>query len=500
MRKQFKVYLAVDLGAESGRVMAGLWNGSHLKLEEIHRFPNGPIFFVDSLRWNVIYLLDEILKGLTLTSQRFGFQIVSLGVDTWGVDFALLSRKEELLCLPYHYRDERTKGMMSQAFRIIPRNKIFQVTGIQFMPINTLYQLLAFKKKHQELLSTANTLLMMPDFFHWLLCGSKVVEYTIGTTSQCFDARRKKWSRSLLKAFNLPPSIFPAVVSPGTFLGLLRAKVREKTGLTPKVKVIAPAAHDTASAVVAVPSRLTSNKESWAYLSSGTWSLMGIETKQPNLSPEALELNLTNEGGIDGTYRLLKNIMGLWLVQQCKRTFEASGRKLSYPQLMRLAKQAKPFQYLINPDDPRFLNPPNMVQAIKDFCLETNQRPPQSEGELLRCVLESLALKYRQVLRYLEKLIQKRIDVIHIVGGGAKNSFLNQLAADACQRPVVAGPIEATAMGNILVQIRADGEISSLEEMRMVSSKSTNIKIYWPRRSALWEEAVCHFNDLLAKK
>lgn len=499
MQKQFKVYLAVDLGAESGRVIAGLWDGTYLKLEEIHRFPNGPIFWAGSLRWDVLSLGKEIAQGLALASQRFGNQIVSLGVDTWGVDFVLLSRKEELLGLPYHYRDKRTRGMMSYAFRIVPQPRIFQITGIQFMPINTLYQLLAFKKENPELLSLADTLLMMPDFFHWLLCGCKVVEYTIGSTSQCFDVHRRKWSKKLLSYFNFPLSIFPEVIPPGIFLGFLRPKIQEETGLHHKVKVIAPAAHDTASAVVAVPSKFT-GKENWAYLSSGTWSLLGVEIRQPNLSSQALKLNLTNEGGIDRTYRLLKNIMGLWLLQQCRRSFEALGKKLSYPQLICLAKQAPPFQYFIDPDDPRFLNPPNMIEAIKEFCLKTGQKPPPSEGELIRCLLESLALKYRQVLGDLEKLIKKKIEVIHIVGGGAKNHFLNQLTAEACQRPVIAGPIEASAMGNILVQMRADKEVDSLEEMRMISLKSFKPKIYWPKKAAIWEEAAYRWNELRGKK
>lgn len=494
-----KVYLAIDLGAESGRVIAGLWDGSRLKLEEIHRFSNTPIFWANSLRWNIFYLWTEILQGLALATRKFGRQIISIGVDTWGVDYVLLSRKDELIGLPYHYRDERTKGIMEQAFKIVSKRDIFHITGIQFMPINTLYQLLAFKKEHPELLSVAATLLMMPDFFHWLLCGTKVVEYTIGTTSQCFDVRWRKWSRKLLEAFDMPLSIFPAVISPGTELGFIRPKVREKTGLAERVKVVAPAAHDTASAIAAVPTRFTGS-ESWAYLSSGTWSLMGVETKRPNLSSLAFELDMTNEGGINGTYRLLKNIMGLWLLQQSKRCFETSGKKWSYAQLIHLAKKAKPFQCLIDPDDPRFLNPPDMVEAIKNFCLETGQPIPQSEGELTRWIIESLALRYRQVLGYLEKLTSKRIEVIHIVGGGAKNSFLNQLTADACQRPVIAGPFEATAAGNLLAQMRANGEIGSLEEMREVSLKSTKTRTYWPGKSQPWEEAASRFNALLAKR
>ncbi|MCX7974156.1 MAG: rhamnulokinase [Candidatus Aminicenantes bacterium] len=494
-----KVYLAIDLGAESGRILAGLWDGAQLKLVEIHRFPNKPILWANSLRWDVLYLWKEILSGLALAAKQFGDKIISLGIDTWGVDFVLLSKNEEMICLPYHYRDERTRGMMAKAFRIVPKKAIFRLTGIQFMPINTLYQLLAFKKDHPELLSVAATLLMMPDFFHWLLCGHQAVEYTIGTTSQCFDVYQRKWSKRLLKAFDFPMAIFPDVVFPGTYLGLLKSAVREKTGLSKKVKVVTPAAHDTASAVVAVPTKFTGS-ERWAYLSSGTWSLMGVETKKPNLSSLAFKLNMTNEGGLDGTYRLLKNIMGLWLIQQSKRSFEASGRKLTYAQLVSLAKKTKPFQYLIDPDDSRFLNPPDMVTAIKNFCWETDQCPPQDEGELIRCIFESLALKYREVLNYLERLTGNHLEVIHLVGGGARNSFLNQLTADACQRPVVAGPFEATAMGNLLVQLRADKEISSLEEIREASFKSTKIRTYWPGKPHPWEEAAARLAHLLSRK
>jgi len=489
-----RVYLAIDLGAESGRVMAGLWNGKTIQLEEIHRFPNGPVHLAGSMRWDVIRLWAEIQNGLGLAARKYGPAIVSVGADTWGVDFVLLSRHDEMVGQPYHYRDARTNGMMEKAFRQVPRAEIFAQTGLQFMQLNTLFQLLALKENTPELLAAADCLLLMPDFVHWALCGSRVVEFTNGTTTQCLHPLTRNWAKGLLKKFGLPTRIFPKVVPPGTELGALRPGVAEGTCLG-KVKVVAPPTHDTASAVAGVPTAHT-GQANWAYLSSGTWSLMGAEVPQACLSPRALEINMTNEGGLDGTYRLLKNIMGLWLVQQCKRAFDARGRKYEYGELAQLAGQAPALRALVNPDDSRFLNPPDMPQAIQDFCVETKQPAPKTEGELVRCAYESLALKYRQVLAWLEELTGHRIEVIHIVGGGSQSEILNQFTADACQRPVVAGPVEATALGNLLVQVRASGELASLAEMREVIRQSSEVKTCQPGPAAPWEEASARFAAL----
>ncbi|MGA2863625.1 MAG: rhamnulokinase [Verrucomicrobiota bacterium] len=489
-----RVYLAIDLGAESGRVMAGLWNGKTIQLEEIHRFPNGPVHLAGSMRWDVIRLWAEIQNGLGLAARKYGPAIVSVGADTWGVDFVLLSRHDEMVGQPYHYRDARTNGMMEKAFQQVPRAEIFAQTGLQFMQLNTLFQLLAIKENTPELLTAADCLLLMPDFVHWALCGSRVVEFTNGTTTQCLHPLTRNWARGLLKKFGLPTRIFPKVVPPGTELGALRPGVAERTGLG-KVKVVAPPTHDTASAVAGVPTANT-GQANWAYLSSGTWSLMGAEVPQACLSPRALEINMTNEGGLDGTYRLLKNIMGLWLVQQCKRAFDARSRKYEYGELAQLAGQAPALRALVNPDDSRFLNPPDMPQAIQDFCVETKQPAPKTEGELVRCAYESLALKYRQVLGWLEELTGQRIEVIHIVGGGSQSEMLNQFTADACQRPVVAGPVEATALGNLLVQVRASGELASLAEMREVIRQSSEVKPCQPGPAAPWEEASASFAEL----
>lgn len=482
-----QVYLAIDLGAESGRVIAGLWNGKTLKLEEVHRFPNGPVLLADSLRWDVLRLWNEIQNGLALAAKKYGKKIVSVGADTWGVDYVLLTKNGEMLGQPYAYRDARTNGIMDAAFQVVPRAEIFAQTGLQFMQFNTLFQLIAHQRAHPDLLAAADVLLMMPDFIHWALCGSRVVEFTDGSTSQCVHPLTRDWATDLLKRFNIPLHIFPKIVPPGTALGTLRASVAERTGL-PAIQVVAPPTHDTASAVAGVPTANTGRAD-WAYISSGTWSLMGVEAQQASLSARTQELNLTNEGGLDGTYRLLKNIMGLWLVQQCKRAFDAKGRKYDYATLARLAAQARPLRSIVDPDDNRFLNPKDMPKAIQSFCRETGQPVPKTGGELVRCAYESLALRYREVLGWLEELTGNRIEVIHIVGGGSQSQVLNQFAADACQRPVLTGPVEATAMGNLLTQVRASGELATLAEMRAVIRKSCDVQRYEPQSAAAWLEA-----------
>jgi rhamnulokinase len=486
-----KVYLAIDLGAESGRVMAGIWNGKKLRLEEVNRFPNGAVALGETIRWDVLRLWAEIQNGLTLAGKKFGKKIVSVGADTWGVDFVLLTKNDEIVGMPYHYRDARTNGMMERAFAQVPRAEIFAQTGLQFMQLNTLFQLLALKAQSPGLLAQADCLLLMPDFLHWCLCGARAVEFTNGSTTQCLHALQRDWARGMLKKFGLPTGIFPKVVPPGTKLGTIRKSLAARTGLA-GVKVVAPPTHDTASAIAGVPTAST-GQANWAYISSGTWSLMGVEVQKAVLTPRALELNMTNEGGIDGTYRLLKNIMGLWLVQQCKRSFDAAGKKYDYSQLVALAAKAKPLRSIVNLNDARFLNPPDMPKAIQAFCRETKQPVPKTEGELVRCCYESLALKYREVLGSLEELTGEKIEVIHIVGGGSQSRLLNQFTADACQRPVLAGPVEATAMGNLLTQIRADGELGSLAEMRAVVRASSSVERYEP---SAWNEAADRFAEL----
>lgn len=487
-------YLGVDLGAESGRVMAGLFDGSKIVLEELHRFPNGPVAVGGTLRWDVLRLWSEIKTGLA-AAQKYGKNIASVGVDTWGVDYVLLSKNNEIVGQPYHYRDARTRGILDYAFQRVPRADIFAETGLQFLELNTLYQLLAVQKNSPELLSIADCILLMPDFFHWCLSGARVCEFTEATTSQCLHPLKKNWSYDLLKRFDLPTNIFPEVVPPGTKIGTLLESVAGETGLG-NIDVVAPAAHDTGSAVAAVPTEKT-GQPNWAYISSGTWSLVGVEVNAAILNDTVLQLNFTNEGGVDGTYRFLKNIMGLWLVQRSKRAFEQRGVNLSYDELAKLAEKAKPFRSLVNPDDQRFLNPPDMTEAIAAFCRETGQPAPESEGQFVRCALESLALKYDQVLNSIEKLTDCPIEVIHIVGGGTQNRLLNQLTADACNKPVITGPVEATVLGNLLVQARTAKEIGSLSDIRSIVRASTDMERYEPQNPEGWEEAKVRFSQLL---
>src|SRR5260221_6209630 len=336
-----QVYLAVDLGAESGRVMAGLWDGNQMRLEEIHRFPNEPVEIGGSLRWDVARLWLEIQNGLTKAARTHGQRIISVGVDTWGVDFVLLSKNSELLGQPFHYRDQRTRGMLETAFDRVPRAEIFAETGLQFMELNALYQLLALQRDTPEVLAAADCLLLIPDYFHWRLSGRRACEFTDATTSQLFHPTNRPWSWGLLEKVGLPAKIFPEIIMPGETFGILQSSVAERTGLG-RVKVIAPGSHDTASAVAAVPA--VDARTNWAFLSSGTWSLMGVELPNAQLSPRVLDLNLTNEGGVDGRYLLLKNIMGLWLVQQCKRSFEKRGGEIDYSSLVRLPQTAPPLR------------------------------------------------------------------------------------------------------------------------------------------------------------
>jgi rhamnulokinase len=478
-----RAYLAIDLGAESGRVIAGLWNGKTLRLEEVHRFPNGPVPLAGSLRWDVLRLWAEIQNGLTLAARKYGKSIVSVGADTWGVDFVLLNKQDEMLGQPFHYRDARTRGGLERAFRKVPRAEIFAQSGLQFMELNSLYQLLAWQQHSPAILDAADCLLFMPDFFHWCLCGSRVAEFTIASTSQFLHPLKRDWSLAMLRKFGLPTHFLQKIVPPGTELGFLRQSLAERTGLS-GVKVVAPPAHDTASAVAGVPAANT-GRPNWAFLSSGTWSILGVEVQNAALGPRALELDVTNEGGPGGNYLLMRNIMGLWLVQQCKRSFDARGKNYTYAQLDSMAAKAPPLRSIVNPDDARFLNPPDMPAAIQDYCRDTKQPVPKTHGELIRCAYESLALKYKQVLGCIEELGGEPVEIIHIVGGGSQSAMLNQFTADACQRPVVAGPVEATALGNLLIQVRASGEISSSSEIREAARKSSQVTHYEPAKSSL---------------
>ena len=480
-------FMAFDLGAESGRGVLGRFDGERIELEELHRFPNGGVRVLDSLHWDVLRLWSEMKNALSVCARRRE-DLKGIGIDTWGVDFALIGKDKSLLGFPYHYRDSRTDGMLNKAFARLSREEIFRRSGGQFIQINTLYQLLSMVIHESPLLKVAETFLMISDLFNFWLTGHKVCEFTNATTTQFYDPRQKSWSGEICNALDLPYHLLPEIVQPGTQIGTLLPTVCDETGLG-ETPVIAPACHDTASAVAAVPAQT----ENWAYISSGTWSLMGIEVSDSIISNQVLSLNFTNEGGVANTFRFLKNIMGLWLLQECRRTWSRRGRDISYDQLMQLASDAQPFKYLIEPDNETFLGAGDMPSRIIDYCKHTEQIPPRDEGEFVRCILDSLALKYRWVSEKLELVGGKPIEVIHIVGGGARNRLLCQFTANAAAVPVVAGPTEATAVGNIMVQAIATGLIDSISEAREIISRSFELETYEPRDLGEWDGAYERF-------
>jgi rhamnulokinase len=482
-----KKLLAFDLGAESGRGVLGLFDGQRLKLEVVHRFANGPVRTLDVLSWDVLRLYAEMLTALRRCAADYG-SVDGLGVDTWGVDFALLGRDGSLLGNPRHYRDPHTEGIMDEAFTRVPRAEIFRQTGLQFMRFNTLFQLLALQRSRSPLLEVAQTLLLMPDLFHFFFTGIQVNEFTDASTTQLYDPTARGWARGLIEAFGLPAQVLGTVVPPGTVLGPLRPSVATDTGLN-AVPVIAPASHDTGSAVAAVPAK----GDSWAYISSGTWSLMGAELDAPLINDKALRYNFTNEGGVGGTTRFLKNIMGLWLVQECRRAWERGGKGYSYEELARLAEAAPPFVSLVDPDDSAFLLPESMPVALAEVCRRTGQPAPVEPGSVIRCALESLTLRYRWVLERLEELLGRRLEVIHVVGGGSQNALLCQFTADACNRQVLAGPVEATAIGNVLVQAIGLGLLGSLTDARDVVRRSFEVRAYEPQHPEHWQAPYDRF-------
>jgi rhamnulokinase len=476
-------YLAVDLGAESGRTILGALEEDKLTLTETHRFPNGPVRLTDGIHWDVLRLWSEIKLGIAATIKK-GIQLDGVGLDTWGVDFALLDKNHSLLSNPFHYRDARTDGMLEAAFQCMPRAQIFSNTGIQFMQINTLYQLFAMSQQESPLFDIAKSFVMIPDLFNFWLSGEITNEFTDATTSQCLDPRSRSWAAPVLEALTIPIHLFRPVTEPGTSIGTLLPQIAEETGAG-GVRVVVPACHDTGSAVAAIPAQ----NQDFAWISSGTWSIMGAEVREPCLSEKALEYNFTNEGGVFGTWRLSKNIMGLWHVQECKRTWAHQGNELSYDEITRLASEAKPFLAVIDPDDNRFLHPGDMPERIRNYCADMNQAVPQTQGEIIRVALESLALKYRWVLEKLEELAGKKFAPIHIIGGGTKNRLLNQFTANATDRVVVTGPVEATAIGNVLMQAIGLGHLGSLSETRAVVRASFDVEEYHPVHEDGWEKA-----------
>jgi rhamnulokinase len=474
-------YLAFDLGAESGRAMLGTLESGRLELEELHRFANTPVRVFSALYWDTLRLWHEIQQGLAVAIRERKLQPAGIGVDTWGVDFALLGEDGMLVDNPRHYRDPRTNGMMEKLFAVVPRAEVFRQTGIQFMQLNSLYQLYALKAANSPALKAARNLIFMPDLFNYWLTGVAKAELTIASTSQFYNPQERRWATELFAALDLPAGILPEVVSPGTRLG-------EHNG----IPVYASAGHDTASAVAAVPAE----GGGWCYISSGTWSLMGVEVDEPVVNEKSLELNFTNELGAGGKVRLLKNIAGLWLLQECRRAWAAEGTEYNYDQLTRMAAEARPFCAILDPD--AFLHPGDMPAKIAAHCRSTGQRAPETHGEFARAILESLGLRYRQVLESLEALLGKRLEVIHIVGGGSRNRVLNQFVADATGRRVVAGPTEATAIGNILVQAMAGGAVHDLAEARDVVRRSFELEVVEPGERSAWDAAYDRYTHLTA--
>lgn len=491
-----RIGLAVDIGASSGRVLAGPLDADRFELVEIHRFPNGGVGVGDRMHWDVLRLWSDIKEGLTEAGRRFSDRVASVAVDTWGVDFGLLDRNGELLANPHHYRDSHTSGMLEEAFRVVGRNDIFEATGLQFMEINSLYQLLALQNRKSGALDAASHFVMMADLFHFYLTGEISNEVTNSTTSQCFDPRKGDWAKGMLDRFGLPTEIFGPLSQPGTRLGSLRASVLRETRLE-SVEVVLPGTHDTASAVMAVPADSKPGEmPDWCYISSGTWSLMGVEVPSPMVTAEVFRENFTNEGGVGGTTRLLKNIAGLWLVQECRRIWQRDGHDYGWSTLVDLARKSLPLQSFIYPDHGDFLAPLNMPEAIQTYCRATNQRVPDGPGPIVRCALESLALRYRQVLEILERFVGRRIETIHIVGGGTQNQLLCQMTADACGRRVVAGPVEATALGNLAMQSVALGECDSIAQARQRIQNSFELASYEPQMQGAWDEAYGRFVQL----
>ncbi|NQU24100.1 MAG: rhamnulokinase [Candidatus Nealsonbacteria bacterium] len=491
-----KAYLAVDMGASSGRHLAGFFNGEKLRLEEVFRFENGAVDVDGKLYWDLLGLWTSVRRGLQKAGAEMGKDIVSVGVDTWGVDFGLLGPGDELLGNPLHYRDARTNDMPERAFSIVPREEIFRHTGLQFLQFNTLFQLLAMKLAGSPLLDIAQTLLMVPDLFHWLLTGVKCNEMTEASTSQFYNPVTGGWATELLDKFDLPTGILGKIEQPGTDLGPLRANLVTETRLS-AAKVILPASHDTGSAVMAVPARsVAGERPDWCYISLGTWALMGIESPRPVINDTVLKHNFTNEGGVGNTSRVLKNITGLWLLQECRRIWNLAGRNWDWEDLNGLSAAAEPLVSFIDPDVSDFVAPANMPEAICEFCRRSGQRVPADEGAVLRCAQDSLAMKFRHVLAMCEEIVGGRLETIHIVGGGTRNRQVCQAAADACGRRLVTGPIEATAIGNVMVQAVAAGDVASIAEAREVVRRSFDVEEYEPQNTPAWDDAYEKFLEI----
>lgn len=483
-------FVACDLGADSGRVILAKLAGGHLQLEDVHRFDNGPLRLFGTLRWDIIGIYRELLAGLGKVAAG-GATPAGVSVDSWGVDYVYLNAREPLLAIPFHYRDGRNDAAYEKVLAKVGRELVFAETGIQFMVFNTLYQLFDDLGRAPEVLGCADCFLGIADYLNYLLSGVARAEESLASTTQIYDPGKRAWSAPLLEALGFPAKIFPAVVPSGTVLGPLLPAVAAETGLG-ETRVIATCSHDTGAAVAAAPGA----GDDWAYLSSGTWSLMGVELDRPCRDERARAHNFTNEVGCGGSIRFLKNITGMWLIQECRRHWLRDGQTFSFDQLDAQATACAPLRSLIQPNAPRFARPDNMPEKIREYCAATGQPVPGTPGEIVRCILESLALSYRRVLDEIETVTGRRIGVLHIVGGGTRNRVLNQFAADATEREVVTGPVEATAVGNALIQALAVGRIGSLAELRKIVRDSFPLGHYRPRQPGAWADAYGRFAAL----
>ena len=479
---EYTHFFAVDLGATSGRTILGSFGEGKMELRELTRFPNHIIETGGHFFWDIYALYNEIINGLKVVAKE-GITIQSIGIDTWGVDFVFIGKDGGLLRNPYCYRDPHTVGAMEEYFTHIPKEKVYDITGIQFMNFNSLFQLSTLKRNGCSALEAADKILFIPDALSYMLTGKMVTEYTIASTSQILNPRTKKFEKELLDVVGVKEEQWGRFVFSGEQIGTLTEEIQKMTGLG-AVPVIAVAGHDTASAVAAVPAQ----NEKFAYLSSGTWSLMGIEVKDAIINQKSYNMNFTNEGGIEGTTRFLKNICGMWLLERCRKEWDAT-QNYSYPELIEAALAVPAFRSLINPDAPCFANPSSMIEAIRHYCLETNQPVPETYGEITRCIFDSLALRYKQVFGYLQDMAPFNIEKLHIIGGGSKNNQLNQFTCNAVGVPVVAGPSEGTAIGNIMLQAKANGLVKDIAEMRQLISTSIETALFTPEQPEAWEEA-----------
>jgi len=483
---------AVDLGAQSGRVAIGTFDGERLDLTEVHRFPNVPVRVGDRLSWDIVGLYEDVLDGLRKAGREAG-RLDSIAVDSWAVDFGLLDARGKLVQNPTHYRDRRRAAAMDGVLAKVPARELYERTGIQLLPINTIFELGAMAAERDPALGAAETLLLIPDLLNHWLCGSVSSEFTNATTTQCFDPRSGDWAIDLLERLDVPPSLLPPVVPTGTRLGTVDAAVADGTALA-GAEVVAAATHDTASAVAAVPFRRGDS----AFISVGTWSLVGLEVMKPIISDSAFAANVTNEGGVGGTFRLMRNVTGLWLLHQCQQAWAREGRQHSFEELVRLAREAPAPRAFIEPNDPAFADPGDMPARIRAFCAHTGQAVPREPGTVVRCILESLALKHAQTIELLGSVTGTRPAEVHVVGGGARNELLCQWTANACGLPVLAGPEEATLIGNLLVQQMSLGEIDSLVDAREVVSSSMDTITYEPQDAQVWHEARERFATVVA--